>query len=245
MGGVIAGVDTTVDMFATAVLMEDSVIHNRHGIDYYTVYPFELTLPGKPGYKTALNTFQNRFYKEIRWGLQHDMLPAALLQLPDETRNIIADYLDISPSKNGGFTKYGDLFSVSQGLNLMLLQSHDGIIELFPACPKNWNASFKLRAEGSVLVEAKREKDKPVTCSILSLKGGKISVKNSLNAGVDVYDGNNLVFSTTDEIISWRAEKGKPYSLVLKGEKPTNTVLSTPRERNNSVKRFRKSQFGL
>ena len=245
MRGVIAGVDTTVDMFATAIIVADSVIHNRHGIDYYTVYPFELTLPGKPGYETALNTFHNRFYKEIKWGLQHDMLPAALLKLPDETRDIIADYLDISTSKKGGFTKYGDLFSVSQGLNLMLLQSHDGIIELFPACPKNWDASFKLRAEGSVLVEAKKEKNKPLTCSILSLKDGKVSVKNGWNSGVDVYDGSNLVFSTTDEVISWKALKGRSYSLVLKGDKPSNTVLSTSREKNHRVKRFRASQFGL
>lgn len=245
MGGVISGVDASIDMFAPAILGTDSVIHNRHGIDLYTVYPFELTLPRKPGYQTAVNTFNNRFFKEIKWVLQHDMLPAALLQLSGEARNTIADYIAICPTTANGIFKESDIHCVTLGLNFMLLQSHDGVIELFPACPQNWNVSFKLRAEGSLLVEARKEKEKLLVCSIQSLKTRKISIKNNWNSGVDIYDEDKLIFSSIEKIVSWQGTKSKTYTLVEKGHKPAKTFLSTPRKKNDTIKNFRGKQLGI
>jgi hypothetical protein len=175
------------------------------------------------------------------------MLPAALLKLPKEARNIIADYLDIwsSYSNKGGSTQYGDLFSISQALNLMLIQSHDGAIELFPACPDNWEASFKLRAEGAVLVEAIREKGKLGTCNLLSLRYGKVCVKNGWNNAVDVYESGKVVLSTNEEVICWKAGKGKTYLVASKGTRPTLPFLSMPRKRKGAIKKFRSNQLGL
>jgi hypothetical protein len=55
------------------------------------------------------------------------------------------------------FTLEGN-FAAAQGVQEMLLQSHRGIIRLFPAIPAVWaEVSFRsLRAEGAVLVSAER-----------------------------------------------------------------------------------------
>ena len=37
---------------------------------------------------------------------------------------------------------------VQSGLNEMLLQSHEGIIRIAPAVPREWSATFALMAEG-------------------------------------------------------------------------------------------------
>jgi alpha-L-fucosidase 2 len=55
------------------------------------------------------------------------------------------------------FTLEGN-FAFAQGIHELLLQSHKGFIEIFPAVPKDWhNISFKtLRTEGAFLISAKK-----------------------------------------------------------------------------------------
>lgn len=55
------------------------------------------------------------------------------------------------------FTLEGN-FAFAQGIHELLIQSHKGYIEVFPATPASWkDVSFStLRAEGAFLVSAKR-----------------------------------------------------------------------------------------
>jgi alpha-L-fucosidase 2 len=77
------------------------------------------------------------------------------------------------------FTLEGN-FAFASGLQEMLIQSHAGYLELFPAIPADWSsASFKtLRAEGAYLVSAKKENGKVTTINIHSEKGGSLKVKS-------------------------------------------------------------------
>ena len=77
------------------------------------------------------------------------------------------------------FTLEGN-FAFAAGLQEMLIQSHAGYLEIFPAIPGNWNsASFKtMRAEGAYLVSAKKENGKVTTLNIHSEKGGSLKVKS-------------------------------------------------------------------
>jgi hypothetical protein len=61
-----------------------------------------------------------------------------------------------------------------------LLQSHNGIIRVFPAVPRAWkNVSFhNLRAEGAFLVSASRENGKICEVIVRSERGGRAVVKN-------------------------------------------------------------------
>lgn len=75
------------------------------------------------------------------------------------------------------FTLEGN-FAFASGVQEMLLQSHTGVIRVFPAIPESWtNVSFeRLRAMGAFLVSASRVGGKCVKVSIYSEKGGRLSV---------------------------------------------------------------------
>jgi len=76
------------------------------------------------------------------------------------------------------FTLEGN-FAFASGLQEMLMQSHAGFLEIFPAIPASWdNVSFQtLRAEGAFLVSAEKEKGKFKSLKIYSEKGGNLKVK--------------------------------------------------------------------
>lgn len=72
------------------------------------------------------------------------------------------------------FTLEGN-FAFASGIQEMLLQSHTGVIRIFPAIPEKWdNVSFdNLRAQGAFLVSANKENGKITNFSITSEKGGE------------------------------------------------------------------------
>ena len=76
------------------------------------------------------------------------------------------------------FTLEGN-FAFAQGIHEMLLQSHKGFIEVFPAAPADWkDVSFKtLRTEGAFLVSAKKENNFVTEMTIKSEVGGELLVK--------------------------------------------------------------------
>ena len=76
------------------------------------------------------------------------------------------------------FTLEGN-FAFAAGVQEMLLQSHAGFIELFPAVPDGWkDVSFNtLRAEGAYLVSAVRQNGLTKNVTITSEKGGILKLK--------------------------------------------------------------------
>ena len=76
------------------------------------------------------------------------------------------------------FTLEGN-FAFAAGVQEMLMQSHAGFIELFPALPDGWkDVSFQtLRAEGAYLVSAVRQNGLTKTVTITSEKGGTVKLK--------------------------------------------------------------------
>ena len=71
------------------------------------------------------------------------------------------------------FTLEGN-FAFAAGVQEMLLQSHTGIIRVFPAVPRAWKdiAFNNLRAEGAFLVSAEKKSGKVTSIRIYSEKGG-------------------------------------------------------------------------
>ncbi len=78
------------------------------------------------------------------------------------------------------FTLEGN-FAYASGVQEMLLQSQDGIIQVFPAVPDEWkNISFTtLRAEGAFLVSARRIDGQLTEVNIVSEQGGWFIMKNT------------------------------------------------------------------
>lgn len=77
------------------------------------------------------------------------------------------------------FTLEGN-FAFAAGIQEMLLQSHSGVIHVFPAVPSSWkDVSFdRLRAQGAFLVSAKKNQGQVIEVKILSEKGGKMKLLN-------------------------------------------------------------------
>ena len=77
------------------------------------------------------------------------------------------------------FTLEGN-FAFASALQEMLLQSHTGVVRLFPAIPSDWqDVSFStLRTYGAFLVSASMEKGEVNKVEITSEKVGEIVMEN-------------------------------------------------------------------
>jgi alpha-L-fucosidase 2 len=84
------------------------------------------------------------------------------------------------------FTLEGN-FAFAAGIHEMLLQSHTGIVKIFPAIPDSWeNVSFKtLRTEGAFLVSATRENGTCTRVEITAEKGGSLRLADPFHEGID------------------------------------------------------------
>ena len=103
------------------------------------------------------------------------------------------------------FTLEGN-FAFAAGVQEMLIQSHTGIIHIFPAIPKSWkDVAFQtLRTEGAFLVSAKQRAGKVTRVEITSEKGGVCKLKNPFGTdkyqvkcswkGTEKVDGQPLTF---------------------------------------------------
>lgn len=67
-------------------------------------------------------------------------------------------------------------FGAANALQDMLLQSHRGVVRIFPATPWGSAAFWSLRAEGAFLVTARRDAGRLEFCEITSLRGGQCRV---------------------------------------------------------------------
>ncbi|MGM9803341.1 MAG: glycosyl hydrolase family 95 catalytic domain-containing protein [Muribaculaceae bacterium] len=87
------------------------------------------------------------------------------------------------------FTLEGN-FAFASGIQEMLLQSHTGIVKVFPAIPQSWSdVSFgSLRAMGAFLVCAERRGGKVVSLRVYSEKGGHLRIASPETGKVLEYD---------------------------------------------------------
>ena len=70
-------------------------------------------------------------------------------------------------------------FGGTAGIAEMLLQSHEGFVNVLPALPQKWvNGSFEgLVARGGFVVSCEWKNSKVVSCSVLSLYGNDLSIQ--------------------------------------------------------------------
>jgi alpha-L-fucosidase 2 len=114
------------------------------------------------------------------------------------------------------FTLEGN-FAFAAGIQEMLIQSHTGIIHIFPAIPESWkDVGFNtLRTEGAFLVSAQRKGGKIEKVEIVSEKGGTCKLKDPF--GTNSY---HLKFS-------WKGTlKTEGENLVIEFPKSGKLVLS-------------------
>ena len=157
----VIGGDTCI---APAIVWER--IQNVETPQLYPVFPWRIFGLGRPGLQTAVNTYtKDPHALEMRSskGWKQDNIWAACLGLTDEARRLNLEKLGSGPYRFPAFWDPGFDWAPDHnrggagmiGIQEMLLQeTPEGELLLFPAWPKEWNAKFRLHATGGRIVEA-------------------------------------------------------------------------------------------
>lgn len=108
------------------------------------------------------------------------------------------------------------LTTVPATINEMLMQSHQGIIRIFPCWNKKSDASFEnLRADGAFLVSAELKEEKIVSLKIKSLKGRNCSVKCSdIKSVLRKSDNAEIPYKKTGDTVSFKTQAEEEYILI-------------------------------
>lgn len=141
-------------------------IQNVETPQLYPVFPWRIYGLGRPDLQTAVNTYEKDPHAlEMRSskGWKQDNIWAACLGLTEEARRLNLEKLGSGPYRFPAFWDPGFDWAPDHnrggagmiGLQEMLLQeTPDGELLLFPAWPKEWNVKFRLHATGGRIVEA-------------------------------------------------------------------------------------------
>jgi alpha-L-fucosidase 2 len=115
------------------------------------------------------------------------------------------------------FTLEGNM-AFAAGVQEMLLQSHTGVVRVFPAVPDTWeDVSFdSLRAEGAFLVSATRKDGRTVEVKVVAEKGGKLRLENPFEGGAFEASGPGAATLAVGAVIEADARPGDEIRLKAK-----------------------------
>lgn len=118
------------------------------------------------------------------------------------------------------FTLEGN-FAFASAIQEMLIQSHTGIIRLFPAVPESWEqVSFnRLRTTGAFLISARKENGKVTEVRIKSEKGGILRMANPFGENDFRATPSNTGIELNEGILELNAKAGKEYILQPMSDK--------------------------
>lgn len=115
------------------------------------------------------------------------------------------------------FTLEGN-FAFAAGIQEMLLQSHTGVVHIFPAIPADWkNISFnKLRLMGAFLVSAEKKEGRIRQVRIYSEQGGSLRLAIPDGYKVISVSGNKEEEREENGVLILETQKGETITMDLK-----------------------------
>ncbi len=193
---------------------------HRHISHLIGLYPFSLIDETTPELQQAAKTsLLSRGDKTTGWALAHRLCCAARLKEGDLCDNLISQVLKTAVMKNLFGThppfQIDGNFGFTAGVAEMLLQSHNGLIRILPALPKEWHSgSYSgLHARGNVTVGARWKNDRLKEGTLCAHDGGTIRL---------IYDGKIILVQDAsgaeietafeDGVTSFEAKPGVVYT---------------------------------
>ncbi|HYX06956.1 MAG TPA: glycoside hydrolase N-terminal domain-containing protein [Bacteroidales bacterium] len=174
--------------------------HHRHISQLCPVYPGTLIDSTHPEWAVAASkTLDFRGNEATGWGMAHRMNVRARLKEAEKAHEIYSLFiqervLDNLWSVHPPFQIDGNLGTMA-GVAEMLIQSHEGFIELLPALPKAWSSgSFDgLVARGNFVFSVSWEKKKMKSLKIVSRSGAVCKLKLDKVGEVQIKDRNGEI----------------------------------------------------
>lgn len=149
-------------------------------------------------------------YSGNRYDMQH---PRRVIggELTANRSSLPAEWFDSPDLELGGV--------LMTGVQEMLLQSHDGVIRLFPAVPSRWyDVGFKLLAVGGFLITAELRGGKIQSCLISSLAGSDCEIESPWSEGLTVRDVSSMILVASGSgIVRFQTRVGSQYLVVPSG----------------------------
>ncbi len=175
--------------------------HHRHISHLVGLYPGNIITSENEDYiKAAQVTLNRRGDKSTGWSTAHKLNLWARTKNGERAYDLVKMALSKCMATNlwdlhPPFQIDGN-FGFTAGVAEMLLQSHEGFIEVIPALPAKWKTgSFcGLTARGGFIVDATWENGEITSISVLSLSGERLRIK------------------TSKGIVETDTEKGKRYN---------------------------------
>lgn len=211
---------------------------HRHHAHLMAIHPLGLLNPGKEPDQTLIDNSMAHLDKmgtrqwtgySFCWSAclyaRAGMGDAAAADLKKFASNFVSpNSFHLNGDQQGGqyssltyrpFTLEGNL-AFAQGIHEMLLQSHEGYVEVFPAIPAGWNqVSFQqLRAEGAFLVSARKENGVPTEVTIRAEKDGLLRIKLPFRTWVERGFSRESARTAPGGILEVTLKKGQEIGFV-------------------------------
>ena len=195
--------------------------NHRHISHLLGLYPGNTITENTPEYmKAAINTMNDRGDESTGWARAYKLCLWSRAKDGNRAYSILKGLLQTCTFDNlfdfhPPFQIDGN-FGGSAGIAEMLMQSHEGYIELLPANPDAWmSGSFKgFIARGNFEVSASWSVFKLTEAAIISHCGGKCSVKVAGCEAV-LCEDKSIPISYNNDILTFDTEKGKTYKLIF------------------------------
>ncbi len=199
---------------------------HRHVSHLCGLYPGTLINSTTPDWMAGVvNTLDFRGNKTTGWALAHRMNLRARTKDAEKTYEVYSTFIKTRVFPNlwcfhPPFQIDGNLGCMA-GVAEMLIQSHEGYIEILPALPIEWkNGEFKgLVARGNFEVSTNWNNQKAATIEVISKMGGECSIKypDIDKCQLKNAKGKMLNYTTKGKgIISFETNKDDKYFIELK-----------------------------
>ena len=197
---------------------------HRHASHMYGLYPGNVfSLNKTPDFITPLkNVLEQRGDGGAGWSRAWKVSLWARLKDGNRSNKVLKEYykeqcLPQLFAKCFSAMQVDGTFGMTAGITEMLIQSHEGAIELLPALPDDWNeGEFSgIKARGNFEISAKWKERKLISGSIVSKAGAKCTLL--LKQPVKVLCGGKEVktIKEANGKISFETEKNNVYLIVI------------------------------
>lgn len=199
--------------------------HHRHISHLCTLYPGTLINSSKPEWMAAASkTLDFRGDLTTGWAMAHRMNCRARLKEGDHAHRVYSLFIAEKTVPNlwtlhPPFQIDGN-FGVMAGVSEMLMQSHEGGIELLPALPKAWsNGAFEgLVARGNFEISAQWSDAKLTEAEVVARRGGmcRLKLPSAKNARVVDMSGKPVTAKVMgDEVLELHMKPGQEVVIRL------------------------------